>query len=135
MEETCNQSRLCIAWSVAFSCSLVAVARPMTALPMLVLPLWRACMIVCGAPMGIQCGALGCICGETTSLAITGGRPPAIIIERGLPSPGPSYWYGRRAAAAFQNKQAEAVEAFVHLQLNHKLELLAASHPVALVLR
>ena len=28
----------------------------MTTLPMLVLPLWRACMIVCGAPMGIQCG-------------------------------------------------------------------------------
>ena len=90
VEETCNRLRLCVAWSVAFPCSLVAVARPMTTLPMLVLPLWHAGMIVGGAPMGIQCGALGFICGETTSPAITGGRPPAIIIERGLPSPGPS---------------------------------------------
>ena len=134
VEETCNQSRLCLAWSVAFSCSLVAVARPMTALPMLVLPLWRACMTVCGAPMGIQCGAFGCMWRNDIACHHR-GRPPAIIIERGLPSPGPSYWYGRRVAAAFQNKQAEAVAAFVHLQLNHTLEFLAASHPVALVLR
>ena len=90
VEETCNQLRLCIAWSVAFPCSLVAVARPMTTLPVRVLPLWHAGIIVGGALMGIQCGALGCICGETTSPAITGRRPPAIIIERGLPSPGPS---------------------------------------------